>query len=186
MSVKKQKKEDRISKISQYFKGMQVTELQGQKIIYVIVQFPTHWRIGDAGEKFNVTVRPGKDYPGQIFFFDDFSNGLENIFDAIDYVIATSTAIEERNKILQEKINDLSVLFADPSIPLSKLSTLSFSFAKRKSATKEEPTRQSNGSDGQTTAVNEPLPEIESEYTHVQNGVIFSKNLNESNSDNDE
>ena len=178
MSVKKQKKEDRISKISQYFKGMQVTELQGQKIIYVIVQFPTHWRIGDAGEKYNVTVRPGKDYPGQIFFFDDFANGLENIFDAIDYVIATSTAIEERNKILQEKINDLSVLFADPSIPLSKLSTLSFSFTKRKSPAKEEPSRQSNDSDYQTTTVNEPLPQIENDYTYEKNGVIFSKDLN--------
>lgn len=186
MSVKKQKKEDRISKISQYFKGMQVTELQGQKIIYVIVQFPTHWRIGDAAEKYNVTIRPGKDYPGQIFFFDDFANGLENIFDAIDYVIATSTAIEERNKILQEKINDLSVLFADPSIPLSKLSTLSFSFTKRKSVAKEEPPQQSKNTNEQVIATTEPLQEIDSDYTTVKNGVIFIKDLNESNSDNDE
>ena len=43
---------DRIKKISQYFKGMQVTNTDdGTQVIYVIVSFPHGWIIDDELEK---------------------------------------------------------------------------------------------------------------------------------------
>ena len=52
---------DRIKKLGNYFKEMQIVTIDGKQVIYVIVKFPYGWVIDEESEeKFNVTVSTGE------------------------------------------------------------------------------------------------------------------------------
>ena len=60
---------DRIAKLGSIFKEMQITNVDGTQIIYVVVSFPQNWIIdNDIEEKFNVTVRNNPSVPGEYYF----------------------------------------------------------------------------------------------------------------------
>ena len=129
---------DRVEKINQFFIDMRVTTLNGEKFIYVVVQFPSKWEIDeDTPNKFNVSVAKDSKNEGQYLFCAELSVGFDKIFDAIDYNISKMKTAQERAKLLKEKIEDLQNLFYDETIPIESLRTLDFSYRGKKKTNKQ-------------------------------------------------
>ena len=123
MSIK-----ERISKIEQYFKEMQIVTIEGKQIIYVIVSFPYGWVIDEEIEStFNVTVDAGE-YNGEFYFCGEIDNGEDVVFDAIEYNIEKMKEAIERAQLLSEKTKELKRLFEDESVSISQLRNLKISF----------------------------------------------------------
>lgn len=123
MSIK-----ERISKIEQYFKEMQIVTIDGKQIIYVIVNFPYGWVIDEEIEStFNVTVDVGE-YNGEFYFCGEIDNGEDVVFDAIEYNIEKMKEAIERAQLLSEKTKELKRLFEDESVSISQLRNLKISF----------------------------------------------------------
>lgn len=119
---------DRIQKISEYFKQMQVTSVNGSQVIYVVVSFPRGWIIDeDIEKKFGISILNGNE-PNEYFFCADIDLGEEVLFDAIDYNIGKMKDAIERAKLLQVKTKELSEMFQDESISIQQLRTLKFAF----------------------------------------------------------
>ena len=120
---------DRIKKIEQYFKEMQIVTLKdGKQVIYVVVEFPHGWVIDDEIEhKFDVTIQQGE-YQNEFFFCGEIDNGEGVVFDAIEYNIEKMKEAIERAQLLSEKTLELRKLFEDESITIEQLRTLIISF----------------------------------------------------------
>lgn len=119
---------DRIQNISEYFRQMQVTSVNGEQVIYVIVEFPRGWIIDDEIEKkFGISIIHGNN-PNEYFFCADIDLGEEVLFDAIEYNISKMKDAIERAKLLQIKTRELSDMFQDESISIQQLRTLKFMF----------------------------------------------------------
>ena len=140
---------ERIKNISDYFVEMQVANIEGENVIYVVVNFPAKWIIDDEfNEKIGVSILNGK-VTGQYYFATSFDNGFNVIFDAIDNNIAKMKDAEERTKLLTEKINELEDLFDDNSISLDSLKTLEFTFRNRtRKSKKEEEVKENKEEEG--------------------------------------
>jgi hypothetical protein len=116
---------ERIKKISDYFKEMQVIDVDGVQTIYVVVKFPNGWRIDSTlEEKYKTIVEIGNE-PNEFYFFTELENE-ENVFNAIEYNIEKMKDAIERATLLKQKINELKDLFQDESISIQTLRTLSF------------------------------------------------------------
>lgn len=121
---------DRISRISEYFANMEITNIDGKQVIYVGVQFPKGWIIDDEiNEKYKVSVIEGTD--GNQYFACDIEDGIDNVFDAIDYNIAKMKDAIERARLLTEKTMQLKELFEDENNTVAALKTLRFEFDKQ-------------------------------------------------------
>lgn len=121
MSIK-----DRINNIKEYFKEMQVVTIEGEQIIYVIVEFPNGWIIeSDIEEKFDVVVERGET-PTEYYFSADIETGEHIIFDAIDYNITKMKAAIERAQLLRQKTIELKEIFEDENVSLDELRNLTF------------------------------------------------------------
>lgn len=119
---------DRIQNISEYFRQMQVTSVNGTQVVYVIVEFPRGWIIDDEIEsKFGISILKGNG-PNEYFFCADIDVGEEVLFDAIDYNISKMKDAIERAKLLQIKTKELSDMFQDESVSIQQLRTLKFVF----------------------------------------------------------
>lgn len=120
---------DRIKKISQYFKGMQVTNTDdGTQVIYVIVAFPHGWIIDDELEKkFDISIMQNG---GEYYFCTDIDSGEQKLFDAIDYNIDKMKEAIERAQLLSRKTTELKRLFEDENITIEELRTLEFKYDK--------------------------------------------------------
>lgn len=124
--------QDRIKSIGQYFKEMQVTQVEGTNVIYVVVLFPERWIIDDMiPEKYDVNVMDGK-APGEYYFCAEMEVGFDKVFDAIDYCIGVNKDAMERAKLFQEKINELKEIFGNEENTIKKLRTLEFTFPRQK------------------------------------------------------
>ena len=67
---------DRIKKLGNYFKEMQIVTIDGKLVIYVIVKFPYGWVIDEEiEEKFNVTVSTGE-YSEEFYFCSEIDKAL--------------------------------------------------------------------------------------------------------------
>ena len=119
---------DRIKKLGNYFKEMQIVTIDGKQVIYVIVKFPYGWVIDEEiGEKFNVTVSAGE-YSEEFYFCSEIDNGEEKVFDAIEYNIEKMKEAIERAQLLSEKTKELKRLFENESITLSQLRSLKITY----------------------------------------------------------
>ncbi len=127
---------DRIARIKPYFKGMQVENIEGEQVIYVVVNFPPKWFIvEDIEGKYGVVVQEGNEL-GEWIFITEFENGFDTIFDAIDYNVGEMRTAQERADLLQKKVAELKELFMDEDMPIEALRTLEFSWkGKKKVAT---------------------------------------------------
>ena len=117
---------DRIKRINSYFKGFNI----GNDTSFVLVNFPITWKIFD--EKYlNVTykVYTSKKSEG-IYFISGVENGVDCLFDAIDYTISQNKTVEEKQELLQKKATELTQLFINE--PIEKLKTLTFVFSKQR------------------------------------------------------
>ena len=75
----------RIDKIKPYFAGMQVENIGGQQVIYVIVNFPDRWVIDEnVASKFDVSIAEDEEVLNQYFFCAKMEQGFDTVFDAID------------------------------------------------------------------------------------------------------
>lgn len=119
---------ERIKKIHNYFKEMQIVTLDGEQIIYISVLFPNGWVIDDKiEEKFNVTVNEGTQ-PNEFYFATEIDNGEDKIFDAIEYTIEKMQDAIERAQLLRNKITELREIFQNDNISIGKLRTLKFTW----------------------------------------------------------
>lgn len=123
---------ERIKKISNFFIEMQVTNVEGENVIYVVVKFPLKWIIDEAyNESVGVSVINGNN-SGEYYFCTSIETGFDAIFDAIDNNIEKMKEAEERTKLLIEKRNELEDLFEDETISLDTLKTIEFTFRQKK------------------------------------------------------
>lgn len=119
---------ERINKIHNYFKEMQIVTVDGEQIIYISVLFPNGWVIDDKiEEKFNVTVNEGTQ-PNEFYFATEIDNGEDKIFDAIEYTIEKMQDAIERAQLLRNKITELREIFQNDNISIGKLRTLKFTW----------------------------------------------------------
>lgn len=130
---------DRIKKVEKYFKGMQVQNLDGANIIYIIVQFPPRWIIdNEIPNKYGVSVGQGNDYEGQFFFCAEMEKGFDVVFDAIEYNVNKMLTAQERAKLFREKTQELQNLFEDETISIESLRNLEFTYKTTKNRKKIE------------------------------------------------
>lgn len=121
---------DRIAKLGEYFKEMQITTLKGKQVIYVVVSFPQGWIIDEnISEKYNVLVKEGQT-EGDFYFVTEIENGESTVFDAIDYSIKCMKDAMERAKLLNEKVKELKAIFENENITLEELKTLTITYTK--------------------------------------------------------
>lgn len=122
---------ERIDNIRQYFVEMKVMAGDdGSQFIYVSVRFPKNWIVNDELEKkFNVTVAEGDD--GLLYFCTDIANGMDCVFDAIEYNVEKMQEAIERAQLLAAKTKELRSLFEDESIDISDLRGLFFSYGRK-------------------------------------------------------
>lgn len=119
---------ERIKNIKDYFKEMQIVTVDGEQIIYVIVNFPYGWVVDEMIEtKYDVTVTNGE-YPGEFYFATNIDNGEERVFDAIEYNIEKMKDAIERAQLLKTKIAELKDIFQNEDIKLNELRTLKFTW----------------------------------------------------------
>ena len=122
----------RIEKIKQYFAGMQVENLGGQQIIYVVVNFPDRWVIDDTvANKFDVSIAESDDVPNQYFFCAKMEQGFDTVFDAIDYNVEKMLSAQERTDLFKKKTQELRDIFENLDIPIETLRTLEFTYKKK-------------------------------------------------------
>ena len=121
---------ERIDNIRQYFVEMKVMGGDdASQVIYVSVNFPRNWIINDEIEsKFNVTVAKGND--GLCYFCTDISNGIDCVFDAIEYNVEKMHEAIERAQLLATKTKELRELFEDETIDIADLRGLAFSYGR--------------------------------------------------------
>lgn len=132
----------RIEKVGEYFREMQVKQVDDTSVIYVVVNLPQRWIIDDEiPEKYDVNVINGQD-PGEYWFCADISTGFDKVFDAIDHCIGVNKDAMERAKIFQEKINELKEIFGDGTRTVSELKTITFTFPPQKKSMRSTTPRQ--------------------------------------------
>ena len=119
-------------KISEFFKELQVTQVDGNAVIYVVVNFPMNWIIDkSAEEKYGISVAEGHT-AGEYYFCTSIETGFDNVFDAIDFCIQVNKDAMERAKLFQEKIKELKEIFGNEENSIKKLRTLEFTFPRQK------------------------------------------------------
>ena len=125
--------QERIKNLGKLFKEMQVKQIEGVSVIYVVVLLPQRWIIDETiREKYGVDVLEGKEEPGEYYFCADASVGFDKVFDAIDFCVRVNKEAMERTQIFQEKLNKLKELFGNEEISIEELKTLDFTFQKKK------------------------------------------------------
>ena len=120
---------DRIARIGEYFNNMEITTLDGKQVIYVGVLFPKGWIIDDTiTEKYGVSILKGED--DVIYFACNIEDGIESVFDAIEYNISKMKDAIERAKLLTEKTFELKAMFEDENNSVEDLRNLKFIFTQ--------------------------------------------------------
>jgi hypothetical protein len=120
---------DRVKKISQYFVDMRITTVEGEQVIYVVVNFPRNWVVDENIEKtYPINVWESEDYENGYVFCTAIENGEEVLFDAIDYSIEKMKSAIERTSLFLKKENELKELFDNENISLAQLKTLKFTY----------------------------------------------------------
>ena len=105
--------QDRIEKIKEYFVAFNIAE----NMAYTQVRFPNKWDVPSSEileENFNVNTAIESD--GTIYFFSEMSNGILNVFDAVDFTIDYNKDLEEKSELFREKIEELKELFATKTL----------------------------------------------------------------------
>ena len=124
--------QERIQKIKDFFKEMQVTTVDETNIIYVVVKFPPKWIIDDTiKEKYEVSIMDGE-VPNEYYFCADISVGFDAVFNAIDFCIQSNKDAMERAKIFQEKLIKLREIFGNEEVSVEELKGLEFVLGKSK------------------------------------------------------
>lgn len=162
--------QERINKISEYFKVFNISD----NIAYISINFPSKWQVPDTKileDSFKVKIAP--DDGGIVYFFTDVSNGIDNLFDSVEFTITYNRDLETKMQLLKEKVTLLKELFAIHS--LEELSTLEIKLTpkKAKKTKKVKTTEQTTSVDDVETKVEETneekLVEEDTSFSNVNN-----------------
>lgn len=153
--------QERIEKIKPCFKGFNVDAKEGVSVL--LAKFPNGWQVPETVVKsFNLQTETR---PEGVYFVTEIENGIDELFDAVDYVIEYNQSIIEKSEILKEKIGELKDLFVRESV--EKLKTLRFVFgdepATIKDKTKESATAKKNTRTGKKTIDKKAKAEVVAE-----------------------
>lgn len=119
---------ERIKRIKEYFKEMQIVTVDNEQVIYVAVQFPHGWVIDESiEEKYNISIEKGNS-PNIFYFATEIDNGEDKIFDAIEYNIIRMKDAIERAQLLKIKISELKDIFQNEKNSLDNLRNLKFTW----------------------------------------------------------
>jgi hypothetical protein len=144
---------ERIEKIKPCFKGFNVDAKEGVSVL--LAKFPVGWTVPDAVSKsFNLQTET---HPEGVYFVTEIENGIDELFDAVEYIIEYNQSIIEKSEILKEKINELKDLFVRESV--ERLKTLQFTFGSEAVVSKESATTKKNTRTGKKTAEKKEKPE---------------------------
>ena len=131
---------------------------------YAIVKIPPAWSVPQTIEEIGVeTEKDAK--TGGIIFFTQLTNGVEAVFDGIDFVIELNKNLAEKKALMKEKAEELSELFA--SEPIEKLRTLKFTFEGKKPVRKAKKGKKQVAAETNTETIKEepekPIEEVKEE-----------------------
>lgn len=132
-----------IDEIKDYFRSLETYN----DALIVRVQFPPKWKVfpSDDGTK---KVAVSDNNPHEYFYYGDGNNvSLDDLFGLIKDTIGFNQSLEEKEKLLMEKIHELQDIFTTCS--LDKLRTLKFVLeepkktkAKRKYTNRKKPSSE--------------------------------------------
>lgn len=138
----------RIEKITTFFKGFNITD----GIAYVVVSFPKTWQI-PSGEvlstEFKVSVAEDE---GGTYFFTQYTNGIELVFDAVDFVIEFNRDLELKTNLFKEKMDELKRIFMSESLETLKTLKIEFKQATKKTSRKKNVSKKVNKVDDIVTS----------------------------------
>lgn len=103
----------RIENVKEYFVAFNIAE----NTAYAQLRFPTKWDVPSneiLEENFN--TRSAIENDGSVYFFSDMSNGIMNVFDAVDFTIEYNKDLEEKSELFREKIEELKQIFATKTL----------------------------------------------------------------------
>ena len=103
----------RIENVKEYFVAFNIAE----NTAYAQLRFPSKWDVPSneiLEENFN--TRSAIENDGSVYFFSDMSNGIMNVFDAVDFTIEYNKDLEEKSELFREKIEELKQIFATKTL----------------------------------------------------------------------
>lgn len=103
----------RIENVKEYFVAFNIAE----NTAYAQLRFPSKWDVPSneiLEENFN--TRSAIEGDGSVYFFSDMSNGIMNVFDAVDFTIEYNKDLEEKSELFREKIEELKQIFATKTL----------------------------------------------------------------------
>lgn len=126
--------QERINKISQYFRSMEMTN----GIIIIKVQYNNKWGVYPSDDN-KIKVAKSEDTPNEWFYYGNFNDiTVDDIFDLIENTIEMNLSAAAKLELLNSKFEELKNLFATES--LERLSTLKFVLSNKKSYRKSKKT----------------------------------------------
>lgn len=126
--------QERINKISQYFRSMEMTN----GVIIIKVQYNNKWGVYPSDDN-KIKVAKSEDTPNEWFYYGNFNDiTVDDIFDLIENTIEMNLSAAAKLELLNSKFEELKNLFATES--LERLSTLKFVLSNKKSYRKNKKT----------------------------------------------
>lgn len=123
--MSKQTLQERINKISEYFRGMEMTN----GVLIIKVSYKDKWGVFPSNDE-KIKVAKSEDSINEYFYYGDFYEiSFDDIFDLIDNTIEMNLSAAAKIQLLSEKFEELKILFASES--LQKLQTLKFTFDEK-------------------------------------------------------
>lgn len=125
--------QNRINNIIEYFRGFNIAD----GIAYIHVTFPKTWQLPNnniLNNEFKTSV--ASDNTG-IYFFTKYENGINIVFDAVEFTIDFNKDLEEKTSLFKDKVSELKELFMQEKLDVLK--TLQFKLNKKKTAKKKNP-----------------------------------------------
>ena len=115
--------QDRIKRISQYFRGIEMTG----GLFIVKVQYKEKWADYPTQDMETIKVSSSDDEPNVWFYYAQADTvDMEMIFDLIEETIEMNESVRLKIELLKQKVEELKVLF--DTEPLNKLELLEFTF----------------------------------------------------------
>lgn len=165
--------QEKLNGIKDYFQSMEL--LEGKWVI--CVKYKEKWGAYPS-EDGSINAIPDEKAPDVYWYFPTNDNvGIDEIIALIEETIATNLDAIKKADLFKEKALELKKLFADDTIPFSKLQTLYFGFAditnvksSRKTAKKSKPKTKKE-------IISEAVEEVEEPRLKEETNMVLDEQL---------
>lgn len=128
--------QDRINRISQYFKGMEMTN----NLWIIRVQYGDRWGVYPSDDN-SIKVAKSEEVPNEWFYYGNaIEVSVDDIFDLIENTIEVNLSAAAKLELLSAKFEELKKLFATET--LERLNTLQFVITDKKSSARKKRTKK--------------------------------------------